>query len=83
MEVLLINMTCTCNVGADNYLRPIDSGLWTTSMITDAKMPPLMLEEDFYVECHDIVNSRFGLDIGSQITADNCVGIYEHLVANI
>lgn len=77
MEVLLINMTCTCNVGADNYLRPIDS------MITDAKMPPLMLEEDFYVECHDIVNSQFGLDIGSQIIADNCVGIYEHLVANI
>ena len=77
MEVLLTNMTCTCNVGADNYLRPIDS------MITDAKMPPLMLEEDFYVECHDIVNSQFGLDIGSQITADNCVGIYEHLVANI
>ena len=77
MEVLLINMTCTCNVGADNYLRPIDS------MITDAKMPPLMLEEDFYVECHDIVNSQFGLDIGSQITADNCVGIYERLVANV
>jgi len=65
MEVLLINMICTCNVGADNYLRPIDSGLWTTSMITDAKMPPLMLEEDFYVECPlNIVNSQFGLDIG-------------------
>lgn len=70
-------------VDAENCLKPLDTGVWITAMTTHAHPPPPMSEDGFYMECHELVHNQFGLDLGSEVTAVNCIPVYQYLCANV
>ena len=70
-------------VGAENCLKAIDAGVWISAMTNYAQPPPSMTEDDFYIECHELLHNQFGLDLGSEITAANCIPVYNYLVENV
>ena len=70
-------------LGAENCLKQADFLVWITAMTDHAHPPPSMSDDDFYMECHGLVHNHFGLDLGSEITAANCVSVYQYLVANV
>ena len=67
-------------VGAENCSKP---GVWITAMTNHAHPPPPMSESGFYMECHELMHNQFGLDLGSEVTAANCIPVYQYLVANV
>ena len=70
-------------IDAENCLKPLDTGVWITAMTTHAHPPPPMSEDGFYMECHELVHNQFGLDLGSEVTAVNCIPVYQYLCANV
>lgn len=69
--------------GAENCLKPIDSGIWISAMMNNAHPPPPMSEDDFYTECLGLVQNQFGIDLESDTSSSNCIPLYKYLVDNV
>ena len=64
-------------------MQPIDESIWRHSMNFDSHPPPPMYDMDMYMDCHELVAAKFGIDLQSEVSAENVVEIYDYLVANI
>ena len=69
--------------GAENCLKPAVAAVWITAMTNYAEVPPPICEDCFYMECHELVQSQFGIDLGSEISASNCIPVYQYLIVNV
>lgn len=78
-----MGMHMAIQVGAENCLKPIDSGVWISAMMNHAHPPPPMTDDDFYTECFELAQNRFGIDFERDISSTNCILVYKYLVDNI
>ena len=62
-----------------NCLQSIDAALWINTM-NDA---PAMFSDEMYLNCHELVEEQFNIDLERQVTNSNAVEIYKYLFNNI
>ena len=65
-----------------NCLQSIDGALWINAM-NDAHPAPAMFSDEMYLNCHELVEEQFNIDLERQVTNSNAIEIYKYLVNNI